>query len=325
MENDQNSEDFFLLDSLARIQEKINPLKGSAFETMLESQNKLKQMANPFRNTAMDLLKIQNEVKGIVHKFEIPAMQLLAEQREMQSYLHKKLYPLINYEVPYLYQKHSLHTPSSFAGMKMFKSQIQQFYDKNPAYGYRHRFENVFKHIDLYENYTFKEDISEINEPSETDEPLSPIIRLDDTIRVQSLIKSVFDDNKELCRIHHFDFEDMIAELLRSKDLLVEVTKRTCDGGKDIIALQDMGGLGVNRYLVECKRYAENRPVGVNLVRSFCYTVNKEKANKGIMFTSSYFTQGAYEIKSQEKNLLELQDGMAILQWISTYLKRSNK
>jgi len=176
---------------------------------------------------------------------------------------------------------------------------------------------SLYTHIDLFKGY----EEEDIQQPEETKETKSPIILLDDIIKVQTLIKNIYVDNSEIYRIEPYDFERMVAELLRDKGLKVELTKQTRDGGKDIIAIHDLGALGVSKYLVECKRWRADRGVDVNVIRSFCYTLAKEKANKGMIFTSSYFTRDAYELKASEKSLLEFRDGAAILDWLAEYLK----
>jgi restriction system protein len=112
-----------------------------------------------------------------------------------------------------------------------------------------------------------------------------------------------------------------MAELLRSRDFEVFLTKKTKDGGTDIIALQNMAGLPF-KMLIECKRYTANRKIYVEIIRGFSHVVNTNKANKGIIFTTSYFTADAK--KEQELSmpyLLGLRDYHDIIQWVNAYVE----
>src|SRR5438309_548739 len=67
-------------------------------------------------------------------------------------------------------------------------------------------------------------------------------------------------------------FERVVAELLAGFGWRVSVTQATRDGGYDILGIStDNSGLQ-SSWLVECKRYAEGRKIGVELVRSLVGT-----------------------------------------------------
>lgn len=86
----------------------------------------------------------------------------------------------------------------------------------------------------------------------------------------------------------------------------VELSKQTRDNGYDILALKNVIGLSPVKYLVECKRYAEKRKVGVELIRSFKEVLQTENANKGIIATTSYFTKPALIKQNEIPYLLDL-------------------
>lgn len=325
MENDEKEESFSMYSKdMKKLSEIANPLKGTAIETILETKKALEKYANPFKGTAFEeSLKAQKRLKELTNPFGSEPIQKMIQQSEAQRELIEKLNLISKYHSPISFHTDKISdaiTAPGLVGLKMFHTILQNGTIINKPVWHTLGGSSVFQHVELYKNYE-DEDIEQKEEPIELLEPQSPIIKLDDTIKIQQLIKSVYSDNKQLYKIHPFEFEDMIAELLRARGFLVELTKRTRDGGKDMIALHDPGGLGVNRYLVECKRWSESRPVSVGVVRSFCYTVNDEKANKGIIFTSSYFTADAYKLKEKQKNLLDFKDGVAVLDWISEYLK----
>ncbi|MET0050310.1 MAG: restriction endonuclease [Candidatus Thiodiazotropha sp.] len=108
--------------------------------------------------------------------------------------------------------------------------------------------------------------------------------------------------NPELVReITPREFEEVVAEIFRSKGFGVELTKRTRDGGKDIIAIST-DALGIkNKYFIECKRHAENSTVGVDIVRALQGVKNtKDGPNKTIIATTSFFTEDARKFVNNE-------------------------
>lgn len=71
-----------------------------------------------------------------------------------------------------------------------------------------------------------------------------------------------------------------------------EVTQKTRDGGKDIVAQFEKGGVKFTTYF-ECKKYAPNRPVGVSVVRELSAVMDRDRIDKGVIVTTSYFTKDA--------------------------------
>ena len=119
------------------------------------------------------------------------------------------------------------------------------------------------------------------------------------------------------------EFEEVVTEIFRSKGFNVDLTKRTSDGGKDIIAIHT-DGLGIkNKYFIECKRYAEDNKVGVALVRALQGVKNtKDGPNKTILVTTSSFTSGAkkyVENEASSKWDVTLTDYDDLVGWLSDY------
>jgi restriction system protein len=112
----------------------------------------------------------------------------------------------------------------------------------------------------------------------------------------------------------------MIAELLRNDGYEVELTKKTRDNGFDILALRKIDRLGSPlKFLVECKRYANRNPVGVEIIRSFKEVLSTENANRGIIATTSYFTKDAIKKRTQTPYLLDYRDKGHIIEWVAQY------
>jgi hypothetical protein len=111
------------------------------------------------------------------------------------------------------------------------------------------------------------------------------------------------------------DFEELVAELLSREGLQVVLTPRSRDGGRDILACLETP-IGEHLYLVECKRYAANRPVGVELVRQLYGIVEIERATAGLLVTTSTFTSGAYDLQRTIGHRLGLRDYDDLVNWL---------
>ena len=107
-------------------------------------------------------------------------------------------------------------------------------------------------------------------------------------------------------------FEELVCELLDKKGYKVHLTGQTRDGGKDIIIVEN-NLLGSFLIYVECKQYAPDRPVGVNLVRELYGTISGDDATAGLLITSSYFSKDAINFKNKVKHRLSLIDYVQLI------------
>src|SRR5690606_12645843 len=83
-----------------------------------------------------------------------------------------------------------------------------------------------------------------------------------------------------------------------------ELTKRSADGGIDIVAIKDEPISG-GTYLIQCKDWSS--PVGEPVLRDLYGLVVAEAANKGIIITTGSFTKSAEQFAQGKQ--LELIDG----------------
>ena len=88
------------------------------------------------------------------------------------------------------------------------------------------------------------------------------------------------------------EFELQVAQALQARGLSVQVTGGAGDEGVDIIA-RDPTPVTGGTYLVQCKRYAPDRKVGVAEVRELYGALQEKRASKGILATTASFT-GAF-------------------------------
>lgn len=116
-------------------------------------------------------------------------------------------------------------------------------------------------------------------------------------------------------------FEEIVAEIFRKFGYEVDLTKRTRDGGKDIIALWKDGDSVAERLLIECKHWKAK--ISVKPVRNLIgVAVTQDELPTGIILaTTSLFTEEAKNLKVNPNIAieLELKDHNDILDWIGNY------
>ena len=137
-----------------------------------------------------------------------------------------------------------------------------------------------------------------------------------DVVTVSEEFLRLLNSNPELLyELSPRGFEKLVAEILGRLGYEVELTPKTRDGGRDIIAAKK-DHLGSFLYLVECKLYAADRPVGVRLVRELNGVVQAERATAGILATTSYFSSDAREFQERIAFQLSLKDYLGIQDWL---------
>ncbi|MCW7494759.1 restriction endonuclease [Leptospira sp. 2 VSF19] len=123
-------------------------------------------------------------------------------------------------------------------------------------------------------------------------------------------------DPKKLFTLKPREFEELIAEIFIRFNFEVQLTKETRDGGYDLVAINKSYPYLEDKYLIECKRYAEDQKIGVNVVRSLAGILDTQKANKGIIVTTSSFTKPAQEFATSINWKMSLHDYFQIKKWL---------
>ena len=100
------------------------------------------------------------------------------------------------------------------------------------------------------------------------------------------------------------EFENICKNLIENMGFSVETTKASGDGGIDLIAYNHELVLS-GKYIIQCKRYSGS--VGEPIIRDLYGVITAERANKGILMTTGYFTKSA--IAFAEDKPIELIDG----------------
>lgn len=111
-------------------------------------------------------------------------------------------------------------------------------------------------------------------------------------------------------------FEELVAEIFASHGFKVELTKRSRDGGKDIIAVKYDLGIP-SAWIVECKRFRKKK-IDVRLVRELFGVKQATGYDHAVLVTTSTFTEPAREFESTVWGL-SLKDYSAIMEWLNAY------
>jgi len=171
-------------------------------------------------------------------------------------------------------------------------------------------------------NVPFK--LVSLNEPEEEDETyyensdeseLSKPLILDIN---KELLKYIAKHPGALYDISPRKFEELIADILKDMGFDVELTKMTRDGGRDIVA-HIKNQLTSMLMFVECKHYAKDRPVGVDIIRQVVGVKELYKPNKSIIVTSSFFSKDAHKERNLIESQLDLKDYKDIKNWLGKY------
>lgn len=130
------------------------------------------------------------------------------------------------------------------------------------------------------------------------------------------LFSALKKDPSTLYKLTPRRFEELIASIFRNQGFEITLTPESNDGGYDVIAVHHSRFTGTEKYLVECKRYAEDNKVGVGVVRGLYGVVCSENATKGLVVTSSYFTKGARDFETRNLDRMSLHDYQVLADWI---------
>ena len=132
------------------------------------------------------------------------------------------------------------------------------------------------------------------------------------------LIENLRKEPKGLYELDPRKFEEIVADLMVDMGYEVELTPRSSDGGKDILAFKETDH-GKMLCLVEAKRYSIDNPVEVGLVRQLYGTLCDFNATSAMLVTTSRFTRGANEFQERNQYRLSLKDYGNIVNWLDRY------
>jgi hypothetical protein len=114
------------------------------------------------------------------------------------------------------------------------------------------------------------------------------------------------------------EFEVLVARLLADKGYTVHLTPLQKDGGYDIMARVDLP-TGPVLTLVECKKWAPDRPVTIEVVRNLYGVLAAENATNAMIATTSRFTKDALGLQDTLKYRMQLNDFNEVSRWLRPY------
>jgi hypothetical protein len=131
------------------------------------------------------------------------------------------------------------------------------------------------------------------------------------------LIRRLAREPRLLYELPSRRFEEVVAELLARKGWEVSLTAVSKDGGYDLFTVAHDARVGTaSRWVIECKRFAPDRRVGIEVVRSLYGIEPVLSRGANIMLaTTSWFTRGAKEFKASRYDL-ELRDYDDLVGWL---------
>jgi len=134
----------------------------------------------------------------------------------------------------------------------------------------------------------------------------------------RSVLQELSSGRIALADLHWRTLEELVAELLHDLGLQVTVTKRSNDGGRDVIARGELIPGEPMLLAVEVKQMAK---VGVGEVREALWANRNFPA---LLFaTAGRFTAGVFRERSAADSQMRLilKDGDALTQWINRYAR----
>lgn len=134
-----------------------------------------------------------------------------------------------------------------------------------------------------------------------------------DTADVSGDIYSYFEKNpNDFHRLPHRAFEELISSIFAARGWKTRVGPGSGDGGVDVRIWQE-SPLGDNLTLIQAKRYAKHKPIGLEAVAALEAHSKREQAN-GLFITTSRYLPGVHEWAGRE-SVLQLADTSHLQEW----------
>lgn len=137
------------------------------------------------------------------------------------------------------------------------------------------------------------------------------------------VLGAVLRDPRTVHGLEPREFEHFVAEVVdRLGFTNVILTPRSGDGGRDVIASNEVDGIPLSFYF-ECKKYSEGNKVQLDSLRSLLGVVahDARRANIGVLVTTSSFTAGSKQLILSDCRL-DGKDYDGIVGWVSELKKR---
>lgn len=254
-------------------------------------------------------------------------------------------------EIPSIIEYKYVKSKKETVPRKMNKNALKTFYNNVKAqivlellnYIFSCDYKNTVSHINLTlftsssdsekivdEIFISKSEFKKINLNKLTDKDLVSIVNnLKKNSKNKTITKGnsqknlknkskIIDKKINLATLEWEAFEDLIGKLFSKEfsdeNSKVEVTKRSRDGGADVI-ITSTDPIRGGKYIVQVKRY--NKTVSPTAVRDLYGTIQHEGALKGILVTTSDFGKSSFEFI--ENKPITLINGSMLLSLLKNY------
>lgn len=148
----------------------------------------------------------------------------------------------------------------------------------------------------------------------------SRLIRVDLDIINTELIEYLAKHPEMMREMNPRKFEELLASIYKNLGYTTTLTPASKDGGFDIFAAQ-RDDVGQTLSIIEAKRYSEDNKVGVEIVRGLYGVVEANRATRGIVATTSFFTKGAVEFRDTVRHRMALADFDAVTRMLRNMSK----
>lgn len=155
-----------------------------------------------------------------------------------------------------------------------------------------------------------------------TEEPPQRLVEVSSEISAK-LLEHLKKHPEALHSIMPRQFEELIAELLSSYGMKVELTPSSKDGGYDLYAVSINDAGLRSSWIIECKKWSPDRKVGVEIVRALYNVKSDLRVANALLATTSHFTKGVQDFKLSRYDL-DLKDYRDIVDWVQGYAPLSD-
>jgi restriction system protein len=133
------------------------------------------------------------------------------------------------------------------------------------------------------------------------------------------LAQQLIEDGRLLSEMDWRAFEKLIAELLERDGWNIQLMRGTKDGGIDVVSTRADPAVGALKAIWQAKRYGEGRKVQLSQARELSGVIERERASKGVLVTTTSLTRGALDWVKQDEFRLSAKDGNEVRRWVEKY------
>lgn len=129
------------------------------------------------------------------------------------------------------------------------------------------------------------------------------------------LVEYLTEHPDSLRDLHPGTFENLVAEIFRHEGFETERISgwNQPDGGVDLIAVWHFSTGNNIRIAIQCKRWAQSRPISAEPIRTLAGVLDRFRAHAGVVATTGFFSKTAEEETTQYLWRISLRDYNDIL------------